>query len=81
VPQRVRSRPPVCNTIPSPNKWSGIDVQYANQEHLAKDGQCHREGLEEQITRGALGLLNSLQNTDRYNTALASLWQDLPFAN
>src|SRR6185436_12725998 len=51
VPQRARSRPPGCNTIPSPNKWSGRGVQQANQEHLAKDGQCHGEGLEKQTTR------------------------------
>ena len=26
LPQRARSRPPGCNTISSPNKWSGRDV-------------------------------------------------------
>jgi hypothetical protein len=30
VPQRVRSGPPGCYTIPSPNKWLDRDVQQAN---------------------------------------------------
>jgi hypothetical protein len=45
---------------------------------LQKNSECHREGMEEQITQGTLGISDSFQDADRNDTVPTRLWQNLP---
>jgi hypothetical protein len=52
-----------------------------NQEHYVENNECHGERMEEQVTRGTVGLLNSFQDADRNGNVPIGLWQNLPFTS
>ena len=66
-----------CNSISSPDEWPSRNVEQVNQEHSAKDGSRNGKIMEDEATRCTLGISYCLQNTDRHDTLLACVRENL----